>query len=149
MSVRADILANLETALNGMKDDVDYEANPAMVSMYDERFLAAPSSDFPWLMILDDLPEERAAQDSTNVAHYMNLIVRSIIKADYKPELVVELNKLQSSVKEFLYSSPSLGDNVLSVMYSGGDGLSYYADQGFGAVDIRFRILYWTTRSAF
>lgn len=149
MSERADILAKLEIALNGLKDDPSYEANPATVSMFDERYLAAPPSDFPWLMILDDLPEEKAAEDNTHVTFSMNLIVRCIIKADYKPELVLELNQLQSSIKQLLYSTPSLGDNVLSVLYAGGDGLIYYPDQGFGVADIRFRILYWTTRSAF
>ena len=149
MSVRADILDNLRTELEALKDDTSYELVPNEVSPFTESYLSASKSAFPWVMILDGEPEEVAAQDDDSTVFYATITLLGLMRTDTDVELTGELNKLLSMLKKFIDAGPSLGDNVRAVQYLGTDGLRWYPDGQLGSVDAKMRIIYACERGTF
>lgn len=122
MSIRADILANLKTALETMSVDDGYELTPLYVTPYRLKFVDVSKDVHPWIMIYDGDPESKAAEDADDIVFYMPLELWGLVCVDTDDELVAELNKMTADLKRFVYSSPGLGDNVRAIEFLGTAG---------------------------
>jgi len=152
MSVRSDILDNLMAAIQSIIDDpTGYEIEIAEVTRFYTSLatVVSESHRLPLVQIIDDQPEELLVADATNCMWALPVTLYGIVHSGHEDTLHEELNKMQSSLKQFLYSSPSLGDNALDLQFEGSGGNGFADDKNIAWTIITARILYWTTRSNF
>lgn len=150
MSIRNAILDNLEQAFQAIIDDPSgYEIKFSQVTRFwqNQSTLAGELQRLPLLVITDDLPEVRMAQDETNCLWALPVLLSPFTHTVVTANVHMLLNQLQTAVKQFVFSNPDLGDNVVDVQYDGATGNGYSDTDAWTGVFVR--IIYWTTRSEF
>ena len=148
-SIRNTILDNLKTAIEAMEDSGTYEINIHRVSMFDENVLKQEPHDLPLIMLIDTGEEQLQVYDGTNYRYSWKVILRGVVSTDTASGLHEELNKMISSVKEFIDSGPSLGSNVLKFRYLETQGNRLSEDGKIADTIIPCEIIYWCVAGAF
>jgi hypothetical protein len=153
LSIRADILDNLETALKAIQDDTGYDTPIAEVSRFDENALTAEQHRFPLVMIVDAGPESLVVQDDTHYHYLMDIVLIGFVKSGTIQDLQTDLNNLISTLKQFIDSDPSLGSNVMRFRFTGLDSNAYNAyetkTEKIGSTVIGTQIRYWCEAGGF
>jgi len=149
MSVREDILLNLETALNGIKLSPDYESLIKEVSRYDENVLMTENFSNPLVMIVDVGDDEKRVQDITDYRFRMTVVLRGFVKAGNQIQCQTELNKLVSTIRKFINAGVALGSNVLDFRFMNNEQHRYDQDKGLADCVINTRISYWCANGSF
>ena len=150
MSIRSDILDNLETALKAIQDDTSYDTSIAEISRFDENALTLGQHQFPLVMIVDAGPEVLVVQDDTHYHYLMDIVLIGFVKSGTVLDLQTDLNKLISTLKQFIDSDPSLGSNVMRFRFTGLDSNAYETKtEKIGSTVIGTQIRYWCEAGGF
>ena len=148
-SVRETILLNLETALDAIRNSLEYEAQIKEVSRYDENVLLTTNFQTPLIMIIDVGDDEKRVQDSTDYRFRMTIAIRGFVKVATEAQVQPELNKVVSTIRKFIDAGVSLGSNVLDFRFMNNEQHRYDQDKGLADCVINCRITYWCTNGAF
>jgi len=149
MSVRNDILTNLETALKAIEDDSSYELNIHDVSLYDENILVQQAHKVPLVMIVDTGKERLLVRDDTHYRYEWEIVLRGFVKADTESEVHEKLNKMISTLKQFVDSDSSLGSNVLDFQFIEMQTNRFDPDRMMADTIIVCHIIYWCIDGTF
>jgi len=150
MSIRATILDNLEIVLKAIQDNASYETAIAEVSRFDENVLTLGQHQFPLVMIVDAGPEILVVQDDTHYHYLMDVTMIGLVKSGTVLDLQTDLNKLISTLKQFIDSDPNLGTNVMRFRFVGLDSNAYETKtEKIGSTVIGTQIRYWCTAGGF
>jgi len=148
MSIRNTIIDNLISELDDLKT-VDYEADIKKITPFVANYLTEPSSNTPMLMVTDEGNDTLLTEDPTHVCFAFNVTIYGFINKDIKYEKTQEeLNEITASIKQWINSGPSLGDNVYAIQFVECTGNSY-DDQGKALTGVRTRILYWCVKGTY
>ena len=150
MSVRQTILDNLQTALEAIEDDTDYELSIAEVTPFDVSVLTADNHRFPLVMIVDAGPEDLIVRDASHYHFAMPVSLWGYVKTDTPEELQIDLNKMISALKQFVDSDPDLGSNACDFYLTGLESNILKTDKGImGRTIITTRLRYWCAAGTF
>ena len=149
MSIRNDILANLETALEGITVDAGYPITVNSVTRFWQNTNTLNGYREPLVMLLDGSPEEKVAQDASQYRYAFDLKLMGYVKTSTSETTHDELNKLQAALKQLIDSQPSLGAHCLALLFLGTDGNAFDEDQNQAWVTVNCRIIYWCDAGSF
>jgi len=150
MSVRGIILENLETKLIAIKDDLNYDFPIAEISRFEENVLISGQHRFPLIMIVDAGPETLIIEDGSYYHYSTDISLIGIVGSDTKNELQDELNKLISTIKQFIDSVPDLGDNAMRFRFLGLDSNIFETKTHIlASTVINTRLRYWCAAGDF
>ena len=148
-SVRETILLNLETALDGIRNSIDYESQIKSVSRYDENVLLTENFANPIIMIVDVGDDEKRVQDSTDYRFRMTIALRGFVKVANAQAVQTELNKIVSTIRKFIDAGVSLGSNVLDYRFMNNEQHRYDQDKGLADCVINTRVTYYCANGSF
>jgi hypothetical protein len=113
MSTRATIIANLQTALEAVKDKTSYPLQGVVVKPFVVNALTEDRDQTPLLMIEDTGRETLPVRGRDGYYRkWMFLIFRGYVRVDHEEDLHTEISDMQAFIEQFADSSPSLGSDV-------------------------------------
>lgn len=143
MSIRANILDNLETALNNIKESSSYELPIAEIGRFPVNPNDLQNHRFPYVSIVDAGEESLTVRDATHYQFLMMTPLVADVQTSTEGDLSESLNKLISDLKKFVDSNPSLGSNVLKFRLVGLESTVWKTSAGYmGAATIMTTIRY-------
>jgi len=128
MSVRSDIIDNLETAITAVKDSTSYPLTIKEVNRFDINRLVSANATFPMVVIVDVGGDRVLVQDGSQSRIAMPIGLLGAVSGDTTDELGDNLSKMTSWLEQFIASSPSLGDQVLGIQFGQVRGNSYQVE---------------------
>jgi hypothetical protein len=149
MSIRQTILDNIVTTLSSTKDDPDYESNIASVTLFNRNTLVQDDFKIPLVQIIDEGRDEPIVRDDTNIRFQWEVGLYGVVRSDTEVDLHDKLNKLVSTLREYVESSPSLGSNVLDIKFIGTESRFFEMPTLTADCMVHCRITYWTTKAGF
>lgn len=149
MALRDIITANLLSALELIKCNSSYESQITQISEFNENILRQLEYQTPLVMLLDPGIEELKVWEETAFRYKWKIGLYGVVQTETKENLNSELNKLVSSLKQFIYSQPSLGNSVLQFKYMETSETRFYKDHTMADVLINCEIIYYSENGAF
>jgi hypothetical protein len=150
VSVRGDILENLEGALNAIKENSAYPMSIATVSRFDINKTSVSRETYPVVIIYDGGPEVPVVEDDTHFHYLMSLSFIAAVQSTTLKDLEIDLNNLIATIKQFLASTPALGDNVMRLRCTGIESNIYETKEAIvGSTLITATLRYWCNAGSF
>lgn len=149
MSVRNDIIANLISEVKAYVVSDDCPALIQKVAPFHFNYQMEFKNNTPVLMVIDQGNEQRAVADATHDRYIFDVMMAGYLKGPTYENMRLSLNDIQAAIKDFVNSSPSLGDNVLAVQYVEGLAHAIDADKNQGETASTIRIIYWCVKGTY
>uniref|UniRef100_A0A6M3JTC1 Tail protein n=1 Tax=viral metagenome TaxID=1070528 RepID=A0A6M3JTC1_9ZZZZ len=148
MSVRNDIIANLKTSLEALKTD-SYAAEVHTVESFHVDYVNKYKSQTPVLMIIDQGNDERLVYDNTNSLFAFDVQLWGYSSDQNYDTMQKSYNDMVASIKQWIYSNPSLGSYVRDVQFVAGLGVFLDQTHNHALVQVQIRILYYCVNGSF
>ncbi len=146
-SIRETVMNNFFTELDGYKKTG--ELTISEVSRFDEDILDARKWESPLIMIDDLGDDELRVQDSTHYRYISNVIIRGYVKEDTAADLHPTLNRLISTIKQWIDSVPALGTSVLELRYLNNGASRFDKEHSQADCTINARLTWTCANGAF
>lgn len=75
MSIRNDIFDAVLSAVEGIKDNADYDSNVRNVEPFRSNYLQAQTSETPMLMVIDQANDQVLVQDTTHTRYAFDVFI--------------------------------------------------------------------------
>jgi len=145
MSVKATILNNLKTALEGIKQSGGYNLTVQKVERY---HLAFDEDGYvtPFISIVES-GEVPTVEDSANMQQSLSLNLLVFLRESNT--MATDMDKIVDDIKKLIYSPVSLGTYCLDVRHSGIEQLWISETEKKSATRIGLEILYYAPKGTF
>jgi len=148
MSVRNDIFDSVMTALDALKTDT-YEADVREIQPFHENYLTKFAEHTPLLMAVDQGNDERLVYDTTHSLFSFNVSLWAYISEENWASVQEKFNEILASIKQLIYSSPTLDSHVVAWQFIEGLGSYFDGSKSQAHIGIQTRILYYCENGSF
>lgn len=148
MSVRNTIIAALKTSLEALRTNT-YEAEVHSVASHYVDYVDKRKSQTPILMIIDKGNDERLVYDSTHSLFAFDVELWGYYSNENYATMQAKYNAIVASIKQWVYSNPSLGGAVRDVQFIAGLGVFIDTSTKQALVQVQIRILYYCVNGSF
>jgi len=142
MSVRNDILQELLTKVGDLKDSDLYPTVLSEISTFDENVTSVAHRSVPMLQLIDTGQEDLEVDDGAQQRFSLQLAFVLYVKSETKEEIWEKLNLALTSVRQFIFSDPTIHANALALLYQGIQDHAFHKDGKQAQSVIYARLIY-------
>lgn len=143
MSIRGDILDNMESALQTLTTSNAYPIQISTVLRFNENWSEIAAHDSPLLAIEDTGIDILDVWDDAAYRFRWTVTLVGVVNSQTSDDVQAEMNSVIADVKQLIDSSPDLGDNVLRWRFVQGTQIGYDEQNSLGIALMETELIYY------
>jgi hypothetical protein len=143
MSIRNDIIENLASAIETIRSSGDYEANIREIAQTYVPYSEKLRDQTPLLMVLDGGNDQVILNTGDGTMYSFDVTVMGYVRESSYVGCRESINKIISSIKQWVNSNPDLGSYVLTLRYMEGVHAIYTELGLHGHLELTLWVLYY------